>query len=151
MKRGFDRLHVCTREHYEPRRPDEVIVEHAGSYHVYRVDYDDWRAFTVWAAGKWTALDPRQGERLFHVCAEAQYPYLDIDAEPAVCRFYSNIDNQTVYVNCHGVVLRLEALPELRLCTVLPSLPEGYERISMSEGDELYREWMDEVTPEELA
>ena len=101
-RRGFDRLHVCTREHYEPRRPDEVIVEHAGSYHVYRVDYDDWHAFTVWAAGKWTALDPRQGERLFHVCAEAQYPYLDIDAEPAVCRFYQNIDNQTQGQNIFG-------------------------------------------------
>jgi len=151
MKRGFDRLHVCTREHYEPRKADEVIVEHAGKYHVYRVDYDDWAAFTTWAAGKWTALDPKQGERLFHVCAAAQYPYIDIDAEPAVCRFYQNIDNQTVYINCHGVVMLLNMPTAWRGYERLPSLPEGYERISMSHADELYREWMDEVTPEELA
>ena len=147
-RRGFARLHVASRDEWQPRQDGEVVIIENGVHHVYRVDRDDWAAFTAWAAGAHTAAEPEQAEKVLHICAAAEWPYIDLDTEPAVCRFFQNQENRTVYVNDHGVIVLLDGPAAWPVFEVLSEIPAGYERISMSHADELHHPWMDEITQE---
>jgi len=78
-RRGYARLHVETLDEWRPRLAEEVIVIEGGVFHYYRVDYDEWDAFTAWAAGAFCRHYPEQADRILHLCAAAEYPWLDLD------------------------------------------------------------------------
>ena len=81
-RRGYGRLHVETLDEWRPRLAEEVIVIEGGAYHYFHVDYDEWDLFTAWAAGVYCRQRPEQAERILHLCAAAEYPWLDLDDDP---------------------------------------------------------------------